>query len=142
MDPSDYVYVENLADSDRRLGRLRDARKAYRKAMDIALANLRENPRLGYPRAFVAYIAARLGDRKRAEDEIGQALQLSPDDNKVIRNAVLTYEALKERERAIQVLGGATPEVLRELDRQPDLAGFRQDSRFQQLVAKNSNGGK
>ncbi len=139
LDPSEYVYQENLADSYRRLGRKRDANAAYRKALDLALAALNENPRLGYDRGFVAYISARLGDRKRAEDEIAQALQLSPGETKVIRNAVLTYEVLGERDRAIQVLGGAPPELLHELDRQPDLADFIQDSRFKQLVAKNSN---
>jgi serine/threonine protein kinase/tetratricopeptide (TPR) repeat protein len=142
LDPSNYITVENLADSNRRLGRMRDAKAAYRQAMDLALSTLKENPRLGYPRGYVAYIAARLGDRKRAEDEIAQALQLSPGETKVIRSAVLTYEALGQRDRAIQVLDAATPDLLRELDRQPDLADFSQDSRFRQLVAKNPNGGK
>ena len=142
LDPSSYISVENLADSNRRLGRVRDANAAYRQAMDLALATLKENPRLGYPRGYVAYIAARLGDRKRAEDEIAQALQLSPRETKVIRHAVLTYEALGERDRAIQVLDAATPDLLHELDRQPDLADFSRDSRFRQLVAKNQNGGK
>jgi Flp pilus assembly protein TadD len=82
----------------------RDANAAYRRAMDLALTTRKENPRLGYPRGYVAYIAARLGDRKRAEDEIAQALQLSPGETKVIRSAVLTYEALGQRDRAIQVL--------------------------------------
>ena len=45
-------------------------------------------------------------------------------------------------DRAIQVLDTATPHLLRELDRQPDLADFSQDPRFKQLVAKNPNGGK
>jgi len=54
----------------------------------------------------------------------------------------LTYEALGERDLAIQVLKGATAETLRELDRQPDMADFRRDSRFKQLVVENSNGGK
>jgi serine/threonine protein kinase/tetratricopeptide (TPR) repeat protein len=142
LDPSSYISVENLADSNRRLGRVRDAKAAYRQAMDLALATLKENPRLGYPRGYVAYIAARLGDRKRAEDEIAQALQLSPGETKVIRSAVLTYEALGQRDRAIQVLDAATPDLLHELDRQPDLADFNQDSRFRQIVAKNQNGGK
>jgi serine/threonine-protein kinase len=142
LDPSNYIYLENLADSNRRLGRMRDANAAYRQAMDLALATLKENPRLGYPRGYVAYIAARLGDRKRAEDEIAQALQLSPRETKVIRHAVRTYEALGQRDRAIQVLEAAPPDLLRELDRQPDLADFSQDPRFKQLVAKNPNGGK
>ena len=144
IDASDYIYFENLADSLRRLGQVREAKAAYRKAMDMALAVLKENPRLGYPRGYVAYISARLGDRTRAEDEIAQALQLSPGETKVIRSAVLTYEALGERDKAIDVLNGATPDLLRELNRQPDLADFSQDPRFRQLVTKNSdsNGGK
>lgn len=142
LDPAEYVYLENLADSYRRLGRVREAKAAYRKAMDMALATLKENPRLGYDRGFVAYIAARLGDRKRAEDEIAQALQMSPGETKVIRSAVLTYETLGQRDRAIQALKGATPELLHELDRQPDLADFRLDPRFRQLVTQNSSGGR
>jgi hypothetical protein len=110
--------------------------------MDLALAELKENPRLGRSRAFVAYFSARLGDRKRAEDEIDQALRLSPGDNKVKRRAVLTYEALHERERALAVLMTTTPEMLRELGSQPDLAGLRQDPRFQQLVTTTENGGR
>ena len=89
----------------------------------------------------MAYISARLGDRQRAEDEIAQALQLSPGETKVIRNAVLTFEALGERDKAIQVLSSASPDLLRELDRQPDLADFRQDSRFKQLLENLPKGG-
>jgi Flp pilus assembly protein TadD len=46
LDPSYYICLENLADSNRRLGRVRDANAAYRQAMDLALATLKENPRL------------------------------------------------------------------------------------------------
>ncbi len=136
IDPSNYLYLLNLGDSDWRLRRFGDARVAYRRAINLALGELKENPRLGRSRAFVAYFAARLGDRNRAEDEIGQALQFSPGDNKIKRRAVLTYEALDQRTRALAVLETVTPEMLHELDRQPDLADFRQDPRFQQLVTQ------
>lgn len=141
MDPSDYVNIENLADSYRRLGRIRAAKMVYVKAMNLALAEVVENPSQAYPRGFVAYCAARLGDDKRAEAEIGQALKSSPGDNKVIRFAVLTYEALHQRDRAIDVLANATPDLLHELERHPDLADFCRDPRFQQLVAKVEQGG-
>jgi hypothetical protein len=75
-----------------------------------------------------------LGDRARAEDEIGQALQLSPADGKVIRRAVLTFQALGLTDRALEALSHATPELLRELARHPDLAEFRQNPRFLQLT--------
>ena len=141
MEPSNYVIVENLADSYRRLRRMDDARAAYRNAMNLALAELAENPSQGYPRGFVAYCAARLGDRKRAEAEIRQALKSAPGNNLVIQNAVLTYEALRERDKAVAVLGSATPDLLRELEQHPDLAGFRRDPRFQDLVSKIRKGG-
>jgi eukaryotic-like serine/threonine-protein kinase len=136
MEPSNYVIIENLADSYRRLGRMPDALTAYRNAMSLALAELGENPSQGYPRGFVAYCAARLGDRKRAEAEIRQALKSAPGNNLVIQNAVLTYEALRERDKAVAVLGSATPDLLRELEQHPDLAAFCRDPRFQALVSK------
>jgi hypothetical protein len=67
---------------------------AYRKGMKLALVELRGNPRVGLTRAYVAYFAVRLGDTRRGQDEIGQALELSPSDSEVIRKAVLVYEAL------------------------------------------------
>jgi hypothetical protein len=100
-----------------------------------------ENPKLGYPRGFVAYFAAELGDKQRAEQEIRQALQLSPGDKKVIRRAVFTYEVLGQRDNAIATLAGATPDLLREMNREPDLADFCQDIRFRHLVEKIANGG-
>jgi hypothetical protein len=66
--------------------------------------------------------------------EISQALEMLPGDAEVIVNAVLTYETLRERDQAIKVLGLATPEVLEKLNRQPDLADFRQDIRFIKVV--------
>jgi len=120
---------------------VRAAKRVYVKAMNLALATLAENPSQGYPRGFVAYCAARLGDGKRAETEIAQALKSSPGDNKVIENAALTYEALHQRDRAIAVLSKATPDLLRGLERHPDLADFCRDPRFQQLVAKVEEGG-
>jgi cytochrome c-type biogenesis protein CcmH/NrfG len=140
LDPGEYLYWANLGDSNRRTGHLADATEAYRKGMDLALVELKDNPRLGLTRAFVACFAARLGDLKRGQDEIRQALQLSPSDNKVIRMAVLAYEAMGQRDQAIQVLSGATPELFEELDRQPDLADFRQDTRFKQVVAQIERG--
>jgi eukaryotic-like serine/threonine-protein kinase len=131
-----YLCWLNLGDSNRRLGHLADAKLAYRKGLNLALIELQGNPRLGLTRAYVAYLAARLGDTRRGQDEINQALELSNGDTKVIRFAVLTYEALGERDQGIRVLGLATPEVLADLNRQPDLADFRQDVRFKQVVAQ------
>ena len=111
LNARDKFYLLNLGDSSRRLGRAADAAAAYRSGRDLALNELKQNPRNGYTRAFVGYFAARLGDRARAEEEIGQALQLSPGDGKVIRRAVLTFEALGLTDRALDALANATPEL-------------------------------
>jgi serine/threonine protein kinase/tetratricopeptide (TPR) repeat protein len=138
LTPNDYVVLLNLADSERLLGRIKEARINYRKAMDLSLSELSQSPGSGLARAFFAYFAARLGDRKRAEDEIRQALRLSPGDNTVIRRAILTYETLALRTQALAVAGTASPELLQNLKSDPDLADFCQDSRFTQLVDQNS----
>src|SRR5262249_8696575 len=129
-----------LGDSYRRSGRSVDAERSYRTAMDLTLAELNEDARGGLTRAYVAYFAARLGDTRRAEEEIGQALGLSPRDSMVTREAVLTYVALGKPDRALEVLRAAPVEVARELDRHPDLAVFRQDPRFQELIASTTGG--
>jgi serine/threonine protein kinase/tetratricopeptide (TPR) repeat protein len=142
INPNDYIFIQNLADSYRRLGRSREATHAYKQALNLGLAALAENPLEAFSRGFVAYCSARLGDDQRAQTEIGQALKLSPGNKSVIRNAVLTYEALGQREQSIAALRGATPELLRELEHHPDLADLSSHSRFQQLVTKIDNGGK
>jgi eukaryotic-like serine/threonine-protein kinase len=138
LTPNDYVILFNLGDAHRHLGNLKEAKADYRKAMAFALAELNQDPSAGYPRALAGYCAARLGDKQRAVDEIGQALRSSPDDNSVIRRAVLTYEVLGLRTETLGVLNAATPDLLRSLENDPDLAELSQDLRFRQLVARTS----
>ncbi|PYV67529.1 MAG: hypothetical protein DMG96_39080 [Acidobacteria bacterium] len=138
LTPNEYVVLLNLADAERLIGHAKEARVNYRKAMDLSLSELTQSPGSGFARAFFAYFAARLGDRKRAEAEIRQALRLSPSDNTVIRRAILTYEALAMRAQAVEVAKAAAPELLENLKTDPDLAGFCQDSRFTELVAQIS----
>lgn len=140
LDPDNSMYLLNLGDSTRRAGLAAESEQYYRKAMDAALRELQTDPRNGRARAYVGYLAARLGDRLRGQQEIEQALQLAPNDKVVIR-AVVMYEMLGRRDRALAIAETATPEVLRVLDRQPDLADFRLDPRFIQLKAKREKGG-
>jgi hypothetical protein len=82
----------------------------------------------------------RLGDRARAQVEIKQALRFAPNNTDVIWLAVMTYEAAGLRDSALDALSGATPQFLRTLDREPDLAGFLRDSRFKNVVASANQG--
>jgi hypothetical protein len=53
----------------------------------------------------------------------------------------LIYEMSGRRKLALDIAGRATNQVLHELDRHPDLAEFRQDPRFIELMMKSRNGG-
>src|SRR5262249_50177151 len=88
--PSTNLLYINLADSYRRLQRTADAERTYRKCVEMATSDLSQDPRDGLPRSLLGYASARLGDTKRAELEIAQALKFSPNDAKVLRFAALT----------------------------------------------------
>jgi tetratricopeptide (TPR) repeat protein len=141
LDPHNHMYLMNLGDSTRRAGLVAESERYYRNAIEAALNDLQNNPRSGRTRAYVGYLEACLGDSLRGQQEIEQALQLEPNDKFVIRRAVVMYEMLGRRDRALAIAETATSEVLRELDRHPDLADFRLDPRFRQLKAKREKGG-
>ena len=134
LDSKNATCYLNLGDALRRLHRSGAAKRAYVAALKLTSAEVRQNPRLGFERAFIGYFAARLGQRSRAIDETEEALQLYPDDSKVLRRAILTYEALGQRDRALDLAAIAPASLLRELDRHPDLADFRLNSRFRQVL--------
>lgn len=136
LGPESHILALNLGDSYRRLGNAPAAREAYGRARLLAEKRLLDNPGDAPMRAFVAYFMLRLGERATAERELLQAVRFAPKDRTVIRRAVISYEALGKRDRALEVLQAATPDVLKELNRQPDLVELRRDPRFAALLPK------
>jgi tetratricopeptide (TPR) repeat protein len=130
----------NIGDSYRRVGHSNEAADAYRQGEALAEHELRLEPRDGYARAFAAYFYGRLGDRKRALLEIDQALRLSPGDTRVLRRAVLLYDALGQRDDVFRLLSAAPATLLAELGRLPDLVDLNRDPRFQELRTKAGSG--
>ena len=126
----------NLADACRRERRREEAASHYQRALEQAQAAVAQNPRDGQARTFLAYSSARLGNATRARFEIAQATQQAPTDSQVLHMAVMTYVALGEREPALRLLESASREVLEDLNRQPDLAQFSLDPRYQQIRAR------
>jgi Tfp pilus assembly protein PilF len=134
--PSNLTYL-NLADAQQRLERDIEAASAYRRALEMGEAEMLEDPWNSLARSSVAYACARLGDNKRAEMEIAQAIKFGPNNAMVQRLAVLTYETLNQREKSLEILALASPDLLSALSRLAELAGLRQDPRFIQLLTKN-----
>jgi tetratricopeptide (TPR) repeat protein/TolB-like protein len=135
IDPKHYLAWTNLGICYRRLNSPLESEHANRAGLEAAEAATQQSPRRGYPRAFVAYLHARLGHRQLAESEIAQAMTFSADGSEVRWMAVCTYEALGEHEATLSVLSSASPELLADLNRWPDLAGLRSDARFIQLMS-------
>lgn len=107
---------------------------AYQQGLELAETELAKNPHDGALRSNLAYLCARLDQRSRAESEAEQARQLSPGSVNVAWMLVLTYDALGERDRVLQLSEELPEDTLRRMGRFPDLAGLRSDSRFQQLM--------
>lgn len=110
------------------------AQRSFRSGLEPAEREMARDPRNGAARARLAFLCAKLGEGKRAESEIAQALQLSPNDATTRDMAVRTYDTLGKREEAITILASSPDDVLGNVLRSPDLAGFRDDVRFQQLL--------
>jgi hypothetical protein len=125
----------NLGTAYRRLHLLTESERANRRGLELAEEEMRRNPKNGYVRACLSYMSASLGDRRRAESEVAQALQLSPGDANTRRIAVKTYELLGRREDSLAVLSTSPLDVLSEVNRYPDLAGLRRDPRFIEMMA-------
>ena len=134
LQPASIIYQINIGDSERRLGQAGKAKVAYRKAFTLVSNQLQVNAASGQARSYKAYIEARLGRKDSAMDEIGQALQSSGSDKEVMRRAVLTYEALGQRDLTLQVVKLAPPEVRKAIEVHPDLADLRNDLRYIQVL--------
>jgi Flp pilus assembly protein TadD len=124
----------------RRTNQTIQAEQANRNGLQAAEMEMAKNPRAGSVRSFLAYLCASLGERGRAESEIAQALQLLPDDANTQWMAVLTYETLNRREDTLATLANSSNEMLADLNRWPDMADLRKDSRFQELLTSHQIG--
>ena len=100
----------------------------------MAQDEITRNPQQADSRVLLALVSARLGDSSTALFEARQALSFEPENAIVMREAVLMYEVLHQREEALRVLRRAPRGLLGELSRQPDVKGLQQDARFQELI--------
>ena len=131
------LYYINLGTVLRRANFPREAQEAYQNGLDLAEAALAQNPKNGYEKSCLAYLCARLGDMRRADAEAAQALQLSGGTIYVRWMVALTYEALGQHDRTLAIVEGAPASMLDRLNRFPDLADLRANTRFQQLLVSH-----
>jgi tetratricopeptide (TPR) repeat protein len=137
LSPERFWAWTDLGDCYRRMNQPAEAARAYQQGLELAEAGMARDPRNSDPRSFVGYLCARLGDRRRAESEVAQALQLSTNEAYTQAMAVLTYEALGLRDSSLAVLSSVPAALLADFTRRPDLADLQTDSRFLRLLASH-----
>lgn len=132
--PPASAQYRDLGDALRHLGRPAEAAEAYRKSLEIAEKDVTRNPRNGGFRVRLGLVCAFLGEDRRAEFELAQAIAMEPENPAVMREAAIAYEFLKEREKTLEILRNAPEPLIQELNHQPDVKELRQDPRFQKLL--------
>ena len=127
----------NLADAYSQVQDLQaKAPEAFKHAVELATRELEVNSKDSTARSSLAYYLMRLGDKRRALEEIKQAGTSAPDDPDVLFWTALVYELAGNREKALNALasaaaGGYSLAVIRAAS---DLDELRKDTRYQDLV--------
>jgi len=136
LDPQQYVIWGNLGDALYRSGKKDQSGAPLHKAIDLAEAELKVNPRDPDALIGIATYYAELGDRQRALAYLPRALQAGHNDKDVLIEAASAYNQLGESGLALEFLAkavqaGYTSEKIRSLHEFDNLAGTVE---YQQLM--------
>jgi serine/threonine-protein kinase len=137
---STYYLWGNLGDSYHFNGQQEEAKKAYRKSLELALPQLEVNPNDASLCGDVAGAYAMLGERDHALKYLDRSLELGHGDKDLLFNAATVYSALGEKGVALEWLSkslsaGYSPSVVRAA---PIFDNLRDNPAFQQLLQQGS----
>jgi serine/threonine-protein kinase len=137
LDDKLFMNWGNLGDAlywspDRR----REAAAAYKRAAELAQAQIQVNSADAIARAYLADYSAMLGDKSTAMGQIRKALEIAPTDPDVLFRAALVYNQLGDREQTLNWLKKAAEAhfsrtTIRDT---PDLDPFHKDPEFIALL--------
>jgi len=102
LTPADHRLWGNLADALWFETHSEQAVENYRRALELAEAELAINPKHAINQAQAAYYSSRLGDTKRARERIAVALTEGDDDNTVHYYAALVDLGLGDESQALE----------------------------------------
>jgi len=127
----------NLAQAYARVDTLRHkADENYRKAIEMAEAERKEDPNDPIVTAFLAGYYADINDGVKSRRRISQALKLAPKNPEVLFRCGHAYEKLGEREKSLMWIGKAIEYgyPVDEIQQDPELEELRLDPRFKMLL--------
>ena len=136
LDPQQQLTWGNLGAALYYGGKRDQAAAPHHKAIELALADVKVNPRDAELLSSLAGYYSMLGDRKNSLLYLGQALQYGHNNKHVLLDAAGVYNQLGETGLAIEWLGktmqaGYTPEHIRTLHEFDNLAN---NPSYQQLM--------
>jgi len=135
-DPQQYVIWGNLGAALYYSGKKEQAVAPHRKAVELALEELKTNPRDPVVLSALAGFHSMLGDRKLALLYLRQALQYGHNDKEILLDAAGVYNQLGETGLAIEWLGkavqaGYTADKIRS---DPEFGNLANTPGYQQLI--------
>ena len=135
--PTSAVTNRNLGDAYVRLGRLRDAREAYRRAVSQAEAEVSISPSDARAIARLAVYQAKAGDDVAAMRSIRRALTLAPSDAQVIHREAIVHAVADRPEQAVRAIERAMASGLssRAVADEEDFIKLRLLPRFAAIIA-------
>ena len=136
LDPQQYVTWGNLGAARYYSGKKDQSMEPYHKAADLALEELKVNPRDPVVLSALAGYYSMLADRKHSLLYLGQALQYGHNDKEILIDAAGVYDQLGETGLAIEwlakaVQAGYTADKIRG---DPEFANLVDTPGFQQLM--------
>jgi len=140
INDSDWPIWGNLGDAlywspERRS----EAATYYQRAIAIASAAVKTNPKDSQALAYLGNYYAMLGDKEQAFASIRRALEIAPNDGETLCRAAVVYNHFGEAKQALTYLMNAvnvgySRAFIRDT---PDFASLQQSAQFQALVKTN-----
>jgi len=107
LNPEQHIVWGNLGDARKYLGQKKEASETYQRAAELALKELKVNPRDPDVLSSLANYYSELGDRNRALLYLGQSLQYGRNDKEILLDAAEVHNNLGESGLAVEWLGKA-----------------------------------
>ncbi len=137
INPNFYTVYSDLRLVYERLGDKEMNDKLVKTSLEFYKNFLEQNPDDGRARIFLAQMLIIEGKIDEAKKETTIALELSPNDNVMLYNAVCVYSRINEKKLAVQTLRNITESGFEHYDwikKDPDLDNIRNEPEYIELM--------
>ena len=131
-----------LEQSFRRMGKLKAAKEAANKVIELGKRKLEANPKDVAALSRLAVTYATIGENKRALEAVRKVIEIDPNDGVGLYNCAGAYACLGMKEEALKYLEKASEagwwKLSEWIQNDPSLESIRDDPEFQDILSKHS----